>query len=413
MADSPPSRTRCGIDRVEIARIERLLQDTPSEQLGRLYAPAELRDAGQGPGRAASLAARFAAKEACLKLFPRETALGGIGPEDFAVERDPYGAPQVVASARAQALLDRHRLEGITLSLSHDRSSASAVAVAEPRKTEVPLIGRLFYHLLPIRRGVVLANLRRVFGDAVPEAEIRRIAQASYAHLARLGLEFLVFPWFSRARRAALVRVENYDMALQVYQRMKGVLILTGHFGNWEVATAAGMASFPQYRGMFHFLRRPLKPRWFDALVTRRFRRAGMGVLPKKGALGRILDLLAAGHAIVFVFDQHAGGNDGIPVEFFGQPAGTFKSLAILALATGAPVLPAASWREPDGRHVLRFEEPLPLIECDDTNEAIRRNTRAYNEALERLVLRHPEQYFWLHRRWKLPASPAHSQKGA
>jgi KDO2-lipid IV(A) lauroyltransferase len=404
MAGAPSSRTRCGIDTVEIARIERLLHDTPTEQLGGLFAPEELRDAGKGPGRAASLAARVAAKEACLKLFPRETALGVLGPGDFTVVRDAYGAPQVVASARAQALLDRRRLRGIGLSLSHDRTSASAVAVAEPIVTEVPLVGKLFYHLLPIRRAVVLANLRRVFADAVSEAEVRRIAQASYAHLARLALEFLVFPWLSRRRRAAQVRVENIEVALRVYEQGKGALILTGHFGNWEVATAAGMESFPQYRGIFHFLRRPLKPSWFDALVTRRFRRAGMGVLPKRRALDRILDLLAAGHVIVFVFDQHAGGSDGIPVEFFGHPAGTFKSLAILALATGAPVLPAASWREPDGRHVLRFEEPVPLIECEDTTEAIRRNTRAYNETLERLVLRHPEQYFWLHRRWKLSA---------
>jgi KDO2-lipid IV(A) lauroyltransferase len=404
MAGAPASRTRCGIDTVEIARIERLLHHTPVEQLGGLFAPEELRDAGEGPGRAASLAARVAAKEACLKLFPRETALGVLGPGDFTVVRDAYGAPQVVASARAQALLDRRRLRGIGLSLSHDRTSASAVAVAEPIVTEVPLVGKLFYHLLPIRRAVVLANLRRVFADAVSEAEVRRIAQASYAHLARLALEFLVFPWLSRRRRAAQVRVENIEVALRVYEQGKGALILTGHFGNWEVATAAGMESFPQYRGIFHFLRRPLKPSWFDALVTRRFRRAGMGVLPKRRALDRILDLLAAGHVIVFVFDQHAGGSDGIPVEFFGHPAGTFKSLAILALATGAPVLPAASWREPDGRHVLRFEEPVPLIECEDTTEAIRRNTRAYNETLERLVLRHPEQYFWLHRRWKLSA---------
>jgi KDO2-lipid IV(A) lauroyltransferase len=413
MAGGPAPRTRCGIDRVEIARIERLLRETPAEQVGQLFAPEELCDVGEGPGRAASLAARFAAKEACLKLFPRETALGTLGLEDFHVLRDAYGAPQAAVSARAQALLDRYRLRGIGLSLSHDRTSASAVAVAEPTVTEVPLLGRLFYHLLPIRRAVVLGNLRRVYGDCIPEPEIRRIAQASYAHLARLALEFLVFPWLSRARRATLVRVENIEIALQVYEQRKGALILTGHFGNWEVATAAGMESFPQYRGLFHFLRRPLKPGWFDALVTRRFRRAGMGVLPKKGALDRILDLLAAGHIIVFVFDQHAGSKDGIPVEFFGHPAGTLKSLAILALATGAPVLPASSWRAPDGRHVLRFEEPVPLIECEDTTEAIRRNTRAYNQALERLVLRHPEQYFWLHRRWKLPASPAHSRKGS
>ena len=103
-------------------------------------------------------------------------------------------------------------------------------------------------------------------------------------------------------------------------------------------------------------MRRPIKPRWLDALVNRRFRKAGFGVVGKRGSLDTIVERLEAGDVIVFPFDQHAGKPDGIDVEFFGHPAGTFKSLAILALATGAPVLPAAAWREPDGRHVLRFE---------------------------------------------------------
>ena len=154
------------------------------------------------------------------------------------------------------------------------------------------------------------------------------------------------------------------------------MLILTGHFGNWEVATVAGIQQYPQVQGRFHFVRRPIKPRWLDALVTRRFRKAGFGVVGKRGSLDTIVERLEAGDVIVFPFDQHAGKPDGIDVEFFGHPAGTFKSLAILALATGAPVLPAAAWREPDGRHVLRFEAPLPLVDHENTNEAIRRTTR-------------------------------------
>ncbi len=401
MRDGSLPVTRCGIDSVEISRIERLLREHSPDDLQKLFSSEELRDSGEGPDRAASLAARIAAKEACLKLFPRETALGYIGPEDFAVRRDGYGAPQVTCSPTAREVLDRYRLRTIALSLTHDSTSASAIAVAEPAQAEVSLIGKLIYYLLPIRRRVVLSNLRRVFGRAVTDAEIRRLAQVHYAHLARLVVEFLRFPWLSDARRTAMVQVENVEAIFRAGDQGKGVLVLTGHFGNWEVATIAGISKFPQYRGRLHFVRRPLQPHWFDALVTRRFRRAGFGVLPKRGALEAILQRLAAGDAVVFVFDQHAGGTDGIPVEFFGHPAGTFRSLAILALATGSPVVPAASWREPDGRHVLRFEEALPLIDCEDVSEAIRKNTRAYNAALERLVLRHPEQWFWVHRRWK------------
>lgn len=394
--------SRCGIDSVEIARIERLLRETPSDVLSRLFSAQELADSGDGPGRAASLAARFAAKEACAKLFPRELALGEIVPADFSVVRDGYGAPRVVCSPRAERVLGRQRVSAIAVSLTHDRVSASAVALAIPAQSEVPLAGRLLYRLLPFRRRVILDNLRRVFGPAVPEAEIVRLAQAHYAHLWRLAGEFVRFRWLSEERKSALIRVDNVDALARALDRGKGALILTGHFGNFEVATIAGLRHFPHMRGRFHFIRRAIRPRWLDALVTRRFRRGGFGVLGKRGSLDAILERLEAGDLVVFPFDQHASPPDGIAVDFFGHPAGSFKSLAIMALATGAPVVPASSWREADGSHVLRFEEALPLLECDNVNEEIRRNTRAYNAMMEILVLRHPEQWYWVHRRWKV-----------
>jgi lauroyl/myristoyl acyltransferase len=273
--------------------------------------------------------------------------------------------------------------------------------VALPAQAEPPLLGRLLYRLLPFRRGVILENLRRVFGESASATDIERLAQAHYAHLGRLFWEFLWFPWVSDARRAAMARVENLAGLEAALALGKGVVIVTGHFGNFEVATAAGLASYPHAKGRFYFVRRPFKPRWLDNLVTRRFRRAGFGVLPKRGGLEGVLDRLNAGDLVVFPFDQHASRKDGVLVEFFGQPAGTFRSVAVVALATGAPVVPASSWREPGGRHVLRFEDALAPIEHADTSEAIRLNTRAYNAALERMILRHPEQWWWVHRRWK------------
>ena len=382
--------------------MEKLLRDTPAEDLMKLFTEVELSDAGEGPGRAASLAARFAAKEACCKLFPRETALGTITASDFSIRRDDYGAPQVTLTPDAQAVLDRHRVAGLRVSLTHTSTSASAVAWADPRHTEVPWFGRVLYHLLPFRRRLVLENLRRAFGETLPETEIRRLAQAFYAHFARFIVEFLRLPWMSGARRKAWIRVENMESPIRAHDKGKGLLLLTGHFGNWEVATVAGIGQFSQYKGLFHFVRRPLKPWLLNEFVTRRFKRAGFGTLAKRGSLDAILDLLAAGAIIVYVFDQHAGGREGVVVDFLGHPAGTFKSMAILAMSTGASVVPASSWREPDGTHVLRFEDPLPLIECEDASEAIRLNTRAYNAALERMLLRHPEQWIWMHRRWKI-----------
>jgi len=401
--DVPPG-TRCGIDTVEIARMERLLLAHTPESLAQLFSPTELSDAGTGAGRVESLAARFAAKEACCKLFPKETALGTIQATDFSVRRDGYGAPEIEVNENAQTVLNRHRIAKLKVSLTHTTGSASAIAWAVPKQIAVPWIGKLIYYVLPLRRKVVLENLRRVFGDCVSETEIHRLAQAYYAHFARFTLDFLRQKFMSAQRRRTWIRVENKESPLREYHKGKGILLLTGHFGNWEVSTVAGIRQFPEYRNLFYFVRRPLRPKWLNDFVTWRFKQAGLGTLSKRGSLDQIVGLLGKGAIIVNVFDQHARRSEGVVVDFLGHPASTFKSLALIAMETGAPVIPSSSWREPDGTHVLRFEEPLPLIECEDVGEAIRRNTRAYNAALERMLLRHPEQWIWMHKRWKVKA---------
>jgi len=397
----PAGSARCGVDSVEISRIERLLAQTPADQLQQLFSAQELADSGDGPGRVASLAARFAAKEACTKLFAREAALGAIGPVDFSIVRDAYGAPTVQLSDAAELALGRNRLKSISVSLSHDRNQATAMALAQTDAAAPSRAARLFYMLMPFRRKVVLDNLRRVYGAVADDAEITRLAQVHYGHLGRLLWEFLRAPFQSQQQRKAMVRVDNLQALLDAHALGKGVLVLTGHFGNFEVATTAGLSSFPQAKGRFHFVRRPIRPEWLDRLVTRRFRQAGFGVLPKRGGLDAILERLAAGDLVVFPFDQHAQRKDGVKVEFFGHPAGTLRSLAVIALSTGAPVVPASCWREDPTHHVLRFEAALTAVEHADVNEAIRLNTRAFNQALERLIVRRPEQWWWVHRRWK------------
>jgi phosphopantetheine--protein transferase-like protein len=404
-SDAQGRAIRCGIDSVEIARVARLVE-AAGDDLAGLFTAVELDDSGEGPGRLPSLAARLAAKEACAKLFARELALGTVEPADFAVARDAYGAPHVVITPKLAALMARHGLAGIEVSLTHDAARASAVALGVEARGAAPLAGRLIHALLPIRRRVVHENLRHVFGAQLPAAAIRRLAQAHYGHLWQLAVEFVRFRFLSAARKRALVHVDRLEAFVDAFRAGKGVLVLTGHFGNWEVATVAGIASYPEVHGRFHFVRRPIKPRWLDALVARRFRQAGFGVIGKRGSLDAIVQRLEAGDVVVFPFDQFAHRPDGIDVEFFGQPVGTFKSLAVLALATGAAVVPASSWRQPDGRHVLRFEDALAPVDHEDTGEAIRRATRSYNEALETLVLRHPEQWWWVHRRFRRARPP-------
>ena len=381
--------------------MEKFLATTPPEQVAQVFSATELADAENGPRRIESLAARFAAKEACCKLFPKETALGTLQLRDFSVRRNNYGAPEIELSANARAVLDRHRIATLRISLTHTAASAAAVATVEPRPLDVPWFGKWFYHLVPYRRGVVLNNLRRVFGEVLPESEIIRIAQAFYGHYVRFFFEIVKLPFMSAERKKKLIRFENIESLTEAHKRNKGVILLTGHFGNWEVSTIAGIAQFPQFEGRFHFVRRQLKPEWLNQAVTRRFRRAGFGTIAKEGSLETIIDLLSSGALVVYVFDHHPKGKAGVVVDFFGHPAGTSKSPALIALASGAPVIPATSWREPDGTHVLRFEDPIPLVEGEDAGEAIRQTTRAFNAALERMVLRHPEQWIWDYKRWK------------
>ncbi len=230
-----------------------------------------------------------------------------------------------------------------------------------------------------------------------------RLAQTHYGHIWRLIVEFLWFPLLPAAKRAGLVRVENADVLLAAHEQGKGVLILTGHFGNFEVATAAGIAQFPQARGHFHFIRRPFKPRWLEDFVYSRSRRPGLRRRCPSAArwtcssTGSPQETSSCSRSI----STRLGGT--VSRSSFSATRPALSAAWPSSPAPPAPrSLPASAWREADGRHVLRFEQPLPPIECEDYDEEIRRNTRAYNAALERLILRHPEQWWWMHRRWKI-----------
>jgi len=395
-----------GIDTVEISRIEKLLADLDEDSLQRFFSPQELTDAGSGPGRAGKLAARFAAKEACCKLFSKEICLGKIEPFDFAVSRDGYGKPHIVPSERARAVMNFHRVRDISLSMTHTEVSATAIATVEPAVMPVPWYGKAFYHFAPWKRKIVMSNLELVFGEILSREQILELAQAYYAHFLKFLGEFFLLPFLSEERKKALVRIEGREHIEKAMEGGKGVLILGGHFGNWEVATVAGIAQFKDYFGLYHFIRRPLKPKWFNDLIMRRFWKAGFGVIEKTGTLDDILELLERNHIIVSIFDQFTSPKNGVRADFLGHPAWTFKSLAILAQFTGAPVIPSSSWREPDGTHVLCFEAPVEIISDGPTRDIINKNTRRFNEALERIVLRHPEQWIWMHRRWKDKSGP-------
>lgn len=265
-------------------------------------------------------------------------------------------------------------------------------------------MGRFFYYCLPYRKKVVKANISQVFGETLNDKQKKQLIKAFYSHLVTSIKETIQLRFMSEKKLMSKVEVRGHERLLKVADNGKGVLILTGHFGNWEFAPLGGILNFKQFQGQFHFIRKTIGSKWLERILFRRYYAAGLNVIPKKNSLQQVCDALDDNHAVVFVLDQHASlaNRDGVAAEFFGKKAGTYRSLASIARHTGLPVIPAAGYRLPDGRHVLEFHEPIEWKDCDSTQESIYQNTLAYNQALEKIILERPEQWLWLHKRWKL-----------
>lgn len=265
-------------------------------------------------------------------------------------------------------------------------------------------VGRFIYRYLPYRKRVILSNIDNVYGEQLQPHQKIRLAQAFYSHLATSFKEMISLRFLSEKQLCERVDVKGHERLLEIAAEGRGVLVLTGHFGNWEFAPLGGILNFKQFKGQFHFIRRMLGNKKIERILFRRYYRAGLNVIPNKNSLQHVCEALDKNHAVVFVLDQHASlaNRDGVAAEFFGKKAGTYRSLASFARHTGVPVVPAAGYRLKNGRHVLEFFEPIEWKDYETTQESIYRNTLAYNLALERIILANPEQWLWLHKRWKL-----------
>lgn len=268
----------------------------------------------------------------------------------------------------------------------------------------VSWVGRFIYRYLPYRKRVILSNIDNVYGEQLQPHQKTRLAQAFYSHLATSFKEMIGLRFLSEKQLCERVDVKGHERLLKIAAEGRGVLVLTGHFGNWEFAPLGGILNFKQFKGQFHFIRRMLGNKKIERILFRRYYRAGLNVIPNKNSLQHVCDALDKNHAVVFVLDQHASlaNRDGVAAEFFGKKAGTYRSLASFARHTGVPVVPAAGYRLKNGRHVLEFFDPIEWKDYETTQESIYRNTLAYNQALERIILANPEQWLWLHKRWKL-----------
>ena len=292
--------------------------------------------------------------------------------------------------------------------MSEKLPDSSEASKEGPRISDLKpsLLGSAVYTFLPVRRRVVFENLRQVFGDQLSDTEQRRLAKCIYGHVAKTIKEYLAMMVSSDERIASWVDVVGVEHVLKAAEQGRGILILTGHFGNWELSAAAAMMQFKQYKNRFHVIRKSLGL-GMEGVVFGRFRKAGLNVINQMNALTKSLDALENNDVVIFIMDQHnVVGSKAIEVEFFGKAAGTNRSLAMVARQSGAPVIPAVSYRKPDGRHVMQFHPPLEWIAAERSREELYLNTLGYNRVLEKFVLDHPEQWLWAHRRWKLGSRP-------
>lgn len=270
------------------------------------------------------------------------------------------------------------------------------------RMTEwgVTRLGRFAYRPLGIRARVVEEQLRQAFPER-DEGWIRRTAAAAYGHVAREGLTLLRVSRLEREQVLALTHVdEGVDAMKEAVAAGTGAILVTGHFGNWEIGGAAIAA-----RGipLDVVARRQSNP-LFDRLINAARERLGMRIIQRRDATRQLLRTLREGRVLALVADQDAR-RAGVFVPFLGRPASTFRGPAVLALRSSAPVFIGTARRRPDGHYDVRVR-PIPRPSGDDPERLVLELTAAHTAALEAAVRDAPEQYFWHHRRWKT-APPA------
>jgi KDO2-lipid IV(A) lauroyltransferase len=208
--------------------------------------------------------------------------------------------------------------------------------------------------------------------------------------------ESIHLPLLDRAAIAQWVDIEGLPHYVEASQRGKGVIILTAHLGNWEIIPKA----FWSVGHCINAIVRPLDNPYLDRVVQDWRRGNGMGVLNKRTDVHKIMRLLRKGETVGFLLDQNTVEQDAVFVDFFGQEAATHKGPAMLALRSGAAVVPVFAIRA-GSRHRVVIEKPLSLVRTTSNADDIYHMTALFTKTIESAVARYPAQWLWMHRRWK------------
>jgi KDO2-lipid IV(A) lauroyltransferase len=258
------------------------------------------------------------------------------------------------------------------------------------------VLGTLWYALDPRHRKTAQENIRLALG--VNGSAARRIVRANFRHLARVFAEFPGMVRMGARNIGRFVEVHGVEHVHNSLKKGRGVLILTSHFGNWEWM-AYGAPFFLPAR--LNIVARPLRPHVLNRWVTALRERSGNRVIAKDHALIHALKALKRNEIVAFLMDHNAGKKTGVWAPFFGGYVLTHKTLAHIAMKTGAPVHPVFNRRLPDGRYRIDVEPEIPPPPLGSREERAEAMTAAFNAAIEARIRHTPEQWYWIHRRFR------------
>lgn len=258
-------------------------------------------------------------------------------------------------------------------------------------------IGKISYFLLKRLRQVGLRNLELAF-PGMPLSERERILRLEYRHLGWLLAEFCQMSGYTRESASRFIRYEGLGHYLKARHQGKGVLVLTGHLGAWELSSYYhSLAGYPM--GMV--IRRLDNP-LVDQMVNDIRCRHGNRVLHKDDFARGLISAMRGGETVGILMDTNMTPPQGLFVPFFGVPACTASGLARVALKTGAAVIPGfLLWEESEKQYVLHFYPEVALVNTGDTEADAAENTARLTAVLEEKIRQYPSQWLWMHRRWK------------
>jgi len=287
----------------------------------------------------------------------------------------------------------RHRLEllGVHLLAFMPRLLPYKWAV----KMGTPL-GVMAFDIIRIRRNVTLSNLKRAFGDRMNHGQRVKTGRRSYINFAKSMIEFASIPRLSDEKLKKMVSLDGKEQVDLALDKGKGVVIVTGHFGSWELLGAASASA-----GMpVDFLVGEQTNSLVDDYINRLRASAGIGTIPMGVTMRGVFRSLKNNRVVAMLSDQDAR-RGGIFVDFFGIPSSTYPGAAQFAHRLGSPIVFCYIVRQRDEYHRTVFLPPMEADPDADKMTEIRRLTGEFTEALEDAVREHPDQYFWAHRRWK------------